>query len=400
MMKKVTCGMCWLASAAIAAAVAYGQQAGGGSGTGQDAQQGQGAAQQQSLPGQQPGELGAGQNQLGQPGAPREQAGQLLLPQQPGVETRQNVITPGNRFGQQRGYNYQGGQPDPMPTPAERQAQGLDAGTQLNGQRGAMAAAGGQRGELGVWLAAGAGPGVEIRQVTGGSAAAEIGLQAGDMLLEINGRSVYSPIEVQQMIRSIPAGQTATLAVWRDGNQQEVSVTLQPARENYRSGYRGDAMSSRGGDLESRTMRLEEQLSMVMRELEQIRSEMARLHPESSSQPAGGGIGGEQPAAAAEASPFDASETPPEAAEPIAPATPPATPPEPTAPAAEQPTTEAEPAPAEQPATESAAAEEPAEDLFGGEAAEPEAATETPAEAPAETETETETESDTDSLFE
>ena len=408
-MKKVTCGMCLLASAMFAAAVAYAQQAGAGAGStagagsaagtaagsAQDARQGQGTIQE-NMPSQQQSGINAAQNQLNQPGAPREQSGQLLQPQQPGIETRQNVVTPENRFGQQRGFNFQSGAADPMPTPAERQAQGFDAEMQTRGQVGQNGAAAdgrrgqygmrgeGQRGELGVWLAVSGGPGVEIRRVTEGSAAAEIGLQPGDMLLQINGQAVSSPIEVQQLIRAIPAGQTAMLEIWRNGNQQEVSVTLQPARENYRSGYRGDEMPAPSGNLESRTMRLEEQLSMVMRELQQLRADITRMHPESTGQATGAEM--ERRATQPQQSPFDRIGTP-QPAEEAEPATLP-----------ERSATEPKPAVTEpaEPATE------PAEDLFGEEPA----ATETEATPPAETETETETqteeeaETDTDSLFE
>jgi membrane-associated protease RseP (regulator of RpoE activity) len=251
-------------------------------------------------------------------------------------------------------------------------------GTTADGQLGAS-----QRGELGVWLAASGGPGVEIRQITAGSAAEQIGLRPGDVILQVNGRAVMSPLEVQQIIRSIPAGQTVALEVLRNGAQQEVSVTLQPMRERYRSGYRGDDLPARSGDLESRTMRLEEQLSMVMRELQQIRADIARLHPESSGQPAGAGTGIEEPIRQPQPGPFDRFDTTqPEPIEPEQPATQPAEP--------------AQPEPSATEPTEPAA--EPAEDLFGEEPAEPEAEA-TPPEKE-ETETETEAETDSDSLFE
>jgi membrane-associated protease RseP (regulator of RpoE activity) len=256
-----------------------------------------------------------------------------------------------------------------------------------NGQPGAP-----QRGELGVWLMAGAGPGVEIRQITAGSAAEQIGLRPGDLIVQINGQAVASPLEVQQIIRAIPAGQTATLAVLRDGAQQEVSVTLQPMRERYRSGYRGGEFSPASGGLESRTMRLEEQLAMVMRELEQIREHMARLHPESSGQPAGAAVGAQQSAGQPQPSPFDSIE-----AQQPAPAEPAASQPEP---AASEPASP-EPAATEPPAAEPAeSSTEPAEDLFGTEPAEPQAAPAGQTDAEKKTENEEKTESDSDSLFE
>jgi hypothetical protein len=356
----------------------------------------------------------AGQNQFGQPGTPREQAGQRLAPQDPGIRTRQNIVSPGNRFGQQRGFNFQSGAPDPRPTAAERQAQDFGAETQTRGTRAGIdttangpqdqvgAAAGmrngqfgttveGQPGELGVWLAAGGGPGVEIRRITESSAAAEVGLQPGDVLLEVNGRPVSSPTEVRQLIRSIPAGQAVTLQVLRDGASQELSVTLQRARQNYQSGYRGDEMMMSGGsgDLESRTMRLEEQVTMVMRELEQIRAEMGRLNSEPASTSAGGAIGVETPP-----SPFDRIETSqPEAAAVEEPA---ATEPDAFGTEAEATATEAEPAAAPtEPAPADDSGTEADTDLFGG-AAEQSDAAETPAE---ETKKET-NETESDSLFE
>ncbi len=370
-MKTVTCGVSFLAGALLAVAVAEAQQL--DAGFLQDDQQGQRAIQQQPLPGEQPG-YGAQQDQLGQPGATQGQAGQQPSGQQP------------------------------LPAPTNPQAQTYERDMQ----------AGGERGELGVWLAASPGPGVEIRGVTAGSAAEQTGLRTGDVLLQIDGQPVSSPMDVQRMVRSIPAGQAVMLEVWRDGAQQQVSATLQPLRERTRSaGYRGEEpMQTRSGDLEARTMRLEEQLNMVMRELQQLRQQMAQLHPESSVRQAGGESGLEQPASLPQANPFDRIDTTepgpadeePAAAQPgLFGDEPSATEPAETAESAfpaiepEAPATETEPSAAEtdSPATDTEpAATDSADDLFGEEPAEP-AADSTPAE-----DTESETETDTDSLFE
>ena len=141
------------------------------------------------------------------------------------------------------------------------------------------------RGELGVWLVAMDGPGVEIRRITEGSAAQQAGLRPGDVLMQINERWVASPQTVAQMIREIPIGQTATLHIWRDGQPQQFSATIAPARQAtiamdrealYDVGFRGDESDS-NGDLGQRIMRLERQLGMVTQELQQLRQQLAQV---------------------------------------------------------------------------------------------------------------------------
>ncbi len=136
-----------------------------------------------------------------------------------------------------------------------------------------------QRGELGVWLVENGGPGVEVRRITSGSGADQAGLQAGDIILQINGEDAASPHGVARMIRDIPAGETAVVQFWRNSQTSDVEVVLQPSRTPYQVGYRGDAslieMNRAGSDLEKRTARLEEQLSLVMRELQQLRQEIS-----------------------------------------------------------------------------------------------------------------------------
>jgi PDZ domain len=386
------------------------------------AQQMQGAAQQQQgLQSTQPGTFNSSGNQFNQgaaqpiqPGAARGQAGQLLQDPQSGVGTESGAFPQDNRFGSQRGLgtqgnlnnlqrgnqdvqpgfqdsrlqsrvqdgNFQDGMQDRMPPPDDIQArQSADAGMENSGTM-----RDGQHGELGVWLTAAAGPGVEIRRITEGSAADETGLEPGDVLLQVNGRGVSSPMEVQQMIRAIPPGQTAMLEIWRDGAQHEVSATLQPAQDSYNVGYRGNESRSNRDDTAARTERLEEQVSMLMREVQQMRAQMQQMS-------SAGGAG--QPASAGRPSqpstPTGPENFEDEATDSTRPAMPkndlgrPSTTPQP-----EQSATEPQ---------ETAGAEsepQPQDDLFGNEPAAGTATEETP---PAETETETEAETNTDSLF-
>lgn len=149
-------------------------------------------------------------------------------------------------------------------------------------------------GELGVWLAERGGPGVEVRRVTEGGAADQAGVQAGDVILEINGQGASSPRGVAQMIREIPAGEIATVQIWRDGQTADLDVVLHPLGGRFEVGFRGDAglveMNRAGGELEMRTTRLEEQLTLVMQELKQLRAEVSQINASAPPAELGGGI--------------------------------------------------------------------------------------------------------------
>jgi membrane-associated protease RseP (regulator of RpoE activity) len=292
-----------------------------------------------------------------------------------------------------------------FPPPMARPASPLDR--QLGSGAGGGGTVAGQRGELGVWLVETGGAGVQIRRITEGSAAATAGLQPGDVILGINGRGANSPHTIAQMIRQIPAGQTATVQFWRDGQTNELQIALQPAREQYEVGFRGDdpmvSASRTSGDLESRTMRLEQQLAAVMQELRALRQEMAQLRGSGSSSTAiGGGVG-----EAATTTGFDAATSTGTTAPAATTTQPAATPPATTAPQpdpfgeATEPAAQPEAAP---PATPAPAAEPAAgdDDVFGSATEEPAAEGAAPAEgeaAPAEGEA-APADSGSDNLFE
>jgi membrane-associated protease RseP (regulator of RpoE activity) len=135
----------------------------------------------------------------------------------------------------------------------------------------------GRPGELGVYLLQGAGPGVAIAQIAGGSAAEAAGLLAGDVILQINNQAVEEPRQITRIIRATPAGEIVALRILRDGQEQDVQATLQTGRFSNRVAFRGSDSQVISGDLSSRTQRLEEQLSMVLRELQQLRQELMQL---------------------------------------------------------------------------------------------------------------------------
>src|SRR5262249_35195118 len=128
-----------------------------------------------------------------------------------------------------------------------------------------------RRGELGIWMGETGGPGVQVLRVTRGSAADEAGLRVGDIILQVNGRGAVTPQETANLIKQIKIGESGTLSVWRDGNQQQVQITMQPLRERARelaretsrqTGFAGSEMAS-SADLAARTMRLEQQINSL-----------------------------------------------------------------------------------------------------------------------------------------
>jgi C-terminal processing protease CtpA/Prc len=227
--------------------------------------------------------------QTAQPGqaAGLQQDSQLqdLSGQQPGVsdplqQTQQNQLDQQqNQLDPSQPANQQGQAGQDVAQPNRSM---IRSGTAQQGEPGTA----GQRGELGVFVIESAGPGVRVSRVVSGSAADQAGLEAGDVLMVINGQNVDQPQEVIRMIRAIAAGEMANLRIWRDGQEQEVAATLQPlgARESYRSNFRGES-SGMNGDLAQRTQRLEQQLTMVMQELQRLRQEVVQLRG------GGGGLG-------------------------------------------------------------------------------------------------------------
>jgi hypothetical protein len=305
-----------------------------------------------------PGAPAAGQPAIGQPAAPAQgglfdRGGQAAGISQPAYgDQRQAMPAPG--------------------TPMERsQLSGTDS------QDRSMLSDARPRAELGVWLVESAGPGVEIQRVTPGSAAEQAGLRIGDIVLQVNGKGAATPQETARLIREIPIGQRGTLTVWRDGNQQQLPITLQAARERVREmignvmrdeshevGFRGD--EARGGD-SSRITRLEEKIATLTQQLNAMQQELTTLRSQQ---------GGTQRASynesAHSASSTDATSTSPlpPAASPAAPppgfgeekkdAAPPAAAPPASEPAATPPATTPPPPAADKPATDPFGAAAPA----------------------------------------
>ncbi len=74
------------------------------------------------------------------------------------------------------------------------------------------------------------GPGVRISRVSSGGGADRAGLQAGDVVLSVDGDTVTAPEQLIVAIRSKQPGDTVVLQVQRAGGTRTVTVTLGEAR--------------------------------------------------------------------------------------------------------------------------------------------------------------------------
>ncbi|HZZ66144.1 MAG TPA: trypsin-like peptidase domain-containing protein [Candidatus Baltobacteraceae bacterium] len=68
--------------------------------------------------------------------------------------------------------------------------------------------------------------GVGVAQVVSGSAADQAGLNPGDVILKLNGKSYNNPVDLQNAIRNLHAGQKVTLEIWSQASGAKRLVTL------------------------------------------------------------------------------------------------------------------------------------------------------------------------------
>ncbi|MDX2283471.1 MAG: Do family serine endopeptidase [Bacteroidia bacterium] len=87
--------------------------------------------------------------------------------------------------------------------------------------------------------------GVLIDSVGRGSAAADAGIRAGDVVTAVNGKTVRSASELQAIVGAQRPGDKVTLSVSRDGSSREVAVTLKNQAGNT------DVVKREAGSLES-----------------------------------------------------------------------------------------------------------------------------------------------------
>jgi serine protease Do len=74
--------------------------------------------------------------------------------------------------------------------------------------------------------------GALISRVNPGSAAAKAGLQAGDVILEVNGQKVAQAGSLSSLISMTPPGETVALKVWREHKEHSLKATLGNAEDS------------------------------------------------------------------------------------------------------------------------------------------------------------------------
>jgi len=86
--------------------------------------------------------------------------------------------------------------------------------------------------------------GAIVTDVSPGSPAAAAGLKTYDIIIEFNGRRIEDSTQLRNLVAATAPGTTATLKVWRDGKEQQVSVKLGELKDD-QAAARGSGGDSR-----------------------------------------------------------------------------------------------------------------------------------------------------------
>ncbi|HNG90135.1 MAG TPA: PDZ domain-containing protein, partial [Saprospiraceae bacterium] len=105
--------------------------------------------------------------------------------------------------------------------------------------------------------------GVYVTRVNLHGAAADVGLQMGDVIIGLNGTRLKSPAELQEIVGRFRPGDAISLEYWRDNRKYQARVTLKDDSNSSTARVRGDELEGELG-LEMRDLSREERSSLRM----------------------------------------------------------------------------------------------------------------------------------------
>jgi serine protease Do len=108
--------------------------------------------------------------------------------------------------------------------------------------------------------------GALVGEVEANSPASRAGLKTGDIILEVDGHSVYDANQLRNMISSMPPDLNVNLKIWRDGAQRTLPVTLGELNPEEASN-RGGAGRDNGSESALEGVAVENLTSQIARQL-------------------------------------------------------------------------------------------------------------------------------------
>ncbi|QEG00435.1 Putative serine protease HtrA [Stieleria maiorica] len=136
-----------------------------------------------------------------------------------------------------------------------------------------------QRARLGIGLQ-NTDQGIRITNVTQGSAAAQAGLQAGDVVVSANGQAITSTDQLARIVRNADSNAQLNMNVMRNGQQQAVTATL-AARQNQNDRYTArkpaiDGSANASAQYEARIKSLEDEVQQLRATIDELRGNYNR----------------------------------------------------------------------------------------------------------------------------
>jgi serine protease Do len=75
--------------------------------------------------------------------------------------------------------------------------------------------------------------GVVVGQVFDNSPASKAGLKAGDVITELNGKTIHSGNQLQMLVLTLPLEKAVPMNVFRDGHRQSLALTIEEQPRDY-----------------------------------------------------------------------------------------------------------------------------------------------------------------------